>query len=98
MPDLVPEGELLVKQWQDAKHEVKRICSMLNTSECGYMNATNALGKWMLPGDAKPGESFSIWYRDALITVKQIIGGEGNGNIDYAITVRSRGKNTASLD
>ena len=26
--------------------------------------ARQALGKWMIPADAKPGEKFGVWERD----------------------------------
>lgn len=49
--------------------------------------ATDLLAKWLLPGDAKPGEKIAVWYGDSLVQVEAPHDGQ-----KPTITVRTRGK------
>lgn len=86
--ELTSEGERLVKAWLDAKQEVDRTKSHLNRAECDVTNTQNALAKWMLPEDAKPGEKIAVWYGDSLIQVEVPL----QSHMTAPITIRKRGK------
>ena len=62
--DISLEGRNLVKSYQHAVDEVKRMTSELNRATTAQTNARDALVKWCSPADAKPGEKFGIWSRD----------------------------------
>ena len=68
-PTLVRQGEELVSRWENALAAVEDAKRVLNRAECDLGNATTALGKWMTPSDAKPGETFSVWHGSELLTV-----------------------------
>jgi hypothetical protein len=67
--DVVREGVRLIKEWEQAVAYLKAAQS----SECQARNdltaATRALGTWMLPPDAKVGESFNIAHGTAYLQV-----------------------------
>lgn len=88
MADVLPEGERLIKQWLSATERLERAKSEKNSAECDVVNAQNALAKWLLPDDAKPGEKIAVWFGDSLIQaeVPQEIGR------DAKVTIRTRGK------
>jgi hypothetical protein len=79
----------LIKRWGDSRRILDRQKQMLMNAECDLANTTNALGKALVPSDAKSGEQFSIWANgeplgipgDVLFTVSRI------GN-DYKIMAR----------
>ena len=83
------EGTRLIEGWQHAIEAVERCRRDLNSADCRKANAEIALGRWLVPGDAKVGESFSVWYGDSLITA-EVIDLSGNGT--YKISVRKRGR------
>jgi len=62
----------------DAQRKVSR-------ESCAANNARNALGKWLMPYDAKVGEKFSVWHLDSLIEVTVTNG-------DPELRIRTRGK------
>lgn len=84
--DVTKQGKELIERWKSADVSLNHAKSNLNRAECELSNATNALGKWLSPDDAKEGEQFSVWYGDSLIT------SESKGNMSYKITVRKRGR------
>jgi hypothetical protein len=87
MSDLTSEGERLVEAWSGAKEALWRMKQGVVRAECDLQNSTNALSKWLLPEDAKPGEKICVWHGDRLIQV------EVNPNgADPTITVRKQGK------
>lgn len=58
------QGRELIRAYQDAVERKSRAERELNAASCSKRNAINALAKWMLPADAKPGERFCVWDRD----------------------------------
>lgn len=86
------EGTRLIKRWEEAKRDVERAKSRVNSAECDLLNATNDLAKWMLPEDAKPGEKICVWHIDALIQVEV---GNNAPPGDHQITIRKRGREYA---
>jgi hypothetical protein len=58
------EGRRLISEWQEAVERERQ----LFRDHIGAVNhereARQALGKWMIPADAKPGEKFGVWERD----------------------------------
>lgn len=92
---LTSDGERLVKAWLGAQEQLATAKSMLNRSECDLANSQNALAKWMLPADAKPGEKIAVWHGDALIQVQ--VPAEGSDRRDPVVTIRSRGKATSGF-
>ncbi len=63
------KGEELIKQWMDSTTQHIAAKQAEARSSCEALNAANALGKWLMPGDAEVGEKFSVWYGDSLIEV-----------------------------
>jgi hypothetical protein len=58
------EGCKLINEWQEAV-ERERQLSRDHTDALNRERAARlALGKWMIPADAKAGEKFGIWERD----------------------------------
>lgn len=60
-----------IKTWVDAKTSVEELKRRLSSAETDLMNATNNLGKFLCPPDAKVGEKFRIWYGDGLLVVEK---------------------------
>lgn len=58
-----------IKTWLHAKHRLERAKRELTSAECELANSTSALGKFLCPDDAQPGEKFQIWFLDGLIEV-----------------------------
>lgn len=80
------EQERTTKCWSRAVSQLEAAKSAMIKAECELSNATNALGKWLMPDDAKEGEVFCVWHGDSLIQA------ENKGNSRYAISVRKRGR------
>lgn len=89
--DVTSEGERLIKAWEGAIEDERRAKSALNSAECHLANSKNALGKWLVPSDAKEGEKFCVWYGDSLIQAELVRMGE------YKLSIRSRGKSTIRI-
>lgn len=85
---VVPEGERLVKAWLSETEMLERARGEVRRRECDLANSANALAKWMLPDDAKPGEKIAIWYGDSLIQVEK----HAEMGRDPVITIRKRGR------
>ncbi len=83
------EGKRLIDEWQAAVKELEARKRLINSLECHMHNARNALGKWLMPIDAKDGEQFCIWYGDSLITATAPT---RNHSSDYDVQIRSRGR------
>lgn len=81
------EGEQKILRWLRAKEAQEQAERELNRRQCDTSNSKNDLAKWMVPGDAKPGEKIAIWYGDSLIQVEV-----NNPGHDHIVTVRSRGR------
>lgn len=86
--EVTNDGEQRIKRWLGAQESEARAKSVLNRLECETKNAHNDLAKWMIPVDAKAGETICVWYGDSLIQVEVV----DPGNYDYRITVRKRGR------
>ncbi len=78
-------GEELITRWTQATQHVEDLKQSLIMAECAVANANNALGKWLMPCDAKIGEVFSVWHGDSLIEVTVT-------ERDPKLKIRSRGK------
>lgn len=59
----------LVKRWVQAQQRVERSRNELNSAECELSNATNALGKHLVPKSGKQGEQFGIWVSGECIGI-----------------------------
>lgn len=59
------------RQLQDAKARVGRAIQEL-------AEATNAVGEWLIPKDAKPNETFQIPYQDAFLQMHTVGVGRGD--------------------
>lgn len=57
----------LIDRWIRAKNNVKRFKDELSRAECEESNASNELGKWLVPEDFKEGEQFNIWFGSGII-------------------------------
>jgi hypothetical protein len=81
------DGEHFIKAWLGACESEKLAKGELNRAECNTHNTRSDLAKWMVPGDAKPGEKIAIWYGDSLIQVEVAHPGK-----DHSVTIRTRGR------
>ena len=63
------DAEHLINSWLNAIEGEKQAKRGLNKAECDVANTRMALGKWLMPDDAKEGEVFSVWHGDSLIEV-----------------------------
>jgi hypothetical protein len=85
MSNVTEEGKHLIERWEHAKTNAADLKRSLNKAECEESNSSHALGKWLMPHDAKLGEVFSVWHGDSLIEVTVTENGP-------TLRVRSRGK------
>lgn len=90
-PEVTHDGEQHIKAWLSAQERLQRAKDELNRAQCDLANSTNALAKWILPEDAKPGEKICVWYYDALIQVEPSPHHPNPGG-DAIITTRKRGR------
>jgi len=65
--------EMLIGQYLNCAQAVSDSRRELSRNETEMLNARNALGKHLVPKDAKVGEKFSIWVRDTSNTEKLLI-------------------------
>ncbi len=84
--EITHEGKAHIERWQRAITQLADAKSAVNRADCELSNATNALGKWLMPDDAMEGEKFCVWHGDLLIAA------ENKGNHAYVVTVRKRGR------
>ena len=61
------EGADLIRAMVDADQELQRARARVERAFVELANATNAVGKWLIPEDAKPNETFQIPYLDAFL-------------------------------
>lgn len=66
------EGNAKIEAWKEAQKRLERARREVNSAECDLANATNALGKWLMPPDAKQGEKIAIWYVDSLVEATMV--------------------------
>ena len=78
------EGERLLKDWYAARDRHERAKRDLNSAACDLANAETAFAKWMLPTDAKVGESFLMWHGTKLVQV------EKTDQYDARVTIRGK--------
>jgi hypothetical protein len=67
-----------IEEWQLAEKRVEDLKRQLNSADCARNNARSALGKLLIPDDAKDGEHFHIWVnkdgKDRMLTVSLVHG------------------------
>lgn len=68
--DVTSEGRRLIDGWTAAVTNERRVRTSLDSASQSRAAAEQALAKWLLPHDAKPGETIAIWYGDGLIQVE----------------------------
>lgn len=88
------DGQALIAAWLSAGERERRLRGELIRAECDTHNAENALAKWMLPTDARPGEKIAVWQSDSLFQVEV---GNDQPPSDHKVTVRTRGKHFSEL-
>lgn len=81
------EGGELIRAMVDADQELQRARARVERAILELANATNAVGKWLVPDDADPNESFTIPYLDAFLNVS--LGGVGMSPTEYKATWRN---------
>lgn len=69
MSDVAREGQNKIDRWQNSTGLLDRAKSHIIATECELANATNDLGEWLLPDDAKVGETFCVWHGAIMIAV-----------------------------
>lgn len=93
MSDVTRIGSEKIERWLRAIKHLADLDREKNRASCELGNAEQALGKWLVPEDAKAGEVFCVWFGDSLIqaTVGQ------HGLSDIKVAVRKRGKSLETL-
>lgn len=77
--------EQLIRNWHSATNRKKEFENLMIQARQDEIKATDELGKWVCPSDAKPGEKFCIWSHGIFIevTVPAL-----SGNTHYIIKER----------
>lgn len=86
------EGQRKIEAWHGAMVHQTRCARELKSAQDTVKHWEGDLGKWMCPADAKPGESFSIWFGDALIEVTK------NKNLTRPYTIKLRRRHETFCD
>lgn len=94
---LTSEGNTKALDWKHAQERLARAKSEVNRAECDLANAVTAFGKWLTPTDAKPGETFNVWFIDTLIACSKKEPGKNYGGGDYDISLRTTGREWTRL-
>ena len=104
MNDVTAEGSRLITYWLQAIETVDRAKSGLSRAQTDEMNAQEALAKWLMPTDMKPGEKIAVWHGDSLFQVElapreriSVPGGEVHTDYVPKVTIRTRGKHFSDL-
>ena len=63
------EGADLIREMVRADERLQWARQQVEICICDLAKATNAVGKWLVPEDAKPSETFQIPYSDAFLQV-----------------------------
>lgn len=85
MDEPTREGQRLIDDWQSAVQHLDRTKQEVNSAYCVLDNATNALGRWMVPDDINIGETLCVWHGASLIAVTKT---EASGLGTFKIKVR----------
>lgn len=78
------EGESLLKEWYAARDRHARAKQDSISAEFDLANAEQDFAKWMLPKDAKVGETFLMWHGAQLVQV------EKTEHHDARVTIRGQ--------
>ena len=78
------EGNHKVRRFTAAAKTIERIKRDLTSAETEMTNATNDLGEWLVPDDAKIGEVFHVWFADGIIQAELV------GAHDFKVSWRKR--------
>lgn len=79
----------LLRAWSGAQKRLERARNDLNSAETDLLNATNSLGKWMVPPDSKSGEEFHLWVADGILCASQLLTPNGDKRNDYRVGWRT---------
>ncbi len=82
------KGEELISAWRKALERVQRAEAELKKAESDLKSSAFSLGDWLTPRDARPGETFCVWFGDSLIAAEY----QENGVEPYIVKIRKRGK------
>src|SRR4051812_18586802 len=70
------EGAKLLATWHLCGEALRRAERDFNRARCEMANATEALGKWMVPAASEHvGEQLNIWVGDGLLGAKRLENG-----------------------
>jgi len=94
MTNVTTSTQECVTGWIRAKRRVVDVKHQLSVAECELMNATNDLGRWLVPKDAKEGEQFHIWYGNGILAA-QLQKGCSN---DYAVCWRKEPEGKQAIE
>lgn len=60
-------GDRLVREWFGTLQRRARAQQELARAEADFRNAERELSNWLLPPDAREGETSGVWFGDSLI-------------------------------
>jgi len=89
--DVTAQGRQHIDRWLRATENLASANKAVSSAECEVANATTALGKWLLPEDAKIDEQFCVWFGDSLIAAVRPNATLPGGS-EYIVTIRKHGK------
>ena len=93
MSDVTSVGKDKIQRWYRAAEQLVELDRQKNKACCEMSNAEQDLGKWLTPEDAKPGETFCVWFGDSLI--QAVVGEQGRSSI--TVKVRKLGTSLVTL-
>lgn len=92
MSEVTVKTEELLREWLSANHRVRTARRELNSAECAALNATNNLGRWLVPPDANEGEEFNLWFGSGVLRAKR------TGQNDYTVDWRKEPDDKQGLE
>jgi hypothetical protein len=85
----------LIRDWALCRKRAEQAKRELSAAETALANATNALGKWLVPLEAVGEEPFNLWVGSGILTASRL----KNHTNDYAVHWRKKpeGKEAAEF-
>jgi hypothetical protein len=71
-PEISWAGDDLLKRWLEANERLVAARRELNSAECAERNATNELGKFLVPEKSEDGEKFHVWIGNGLLQAQRL--------------------------
>jgi len=91
MSDLTRDGARYVAAYLRAATYLRRRREDVERAERDMVEAETVLGEWILPPDARIGETIAVWEGDSLFAATKTV-------VGVRVEIRSRGKHFHDLE